>query len=89
MFLLKYVERQLSSCFSQKNRRNNGANESNISSLLDYCRVQPIGDIVSTPEGGGGQNNAECFLTECQNDKFSQYSIHSVEPWGGIISYSQ
>ena len=35
-------------------RRNNGANESNISSLLDYCRVQPIEDIVSTPKGGGG-----------------------------------
>ena len=52
MFLLKYVERQLSSCFSQKNRR-------------------------STAKPGGGQNNAECFLTECQNDKFSQYSIHS------------
>ena len=44
MFLLKYVERQLSSCFSQKNRR-------------------------STAKPGGGQNNAECFLTECQNDK--------------------
>ena len=35
-------------------RRNNGANEGNISSLLDYCRVQPIEDIVSTPKGGGG-----------------------------------
>ena len=44
MFLLKYVERQLSSCFSQKNRR-------------------------STAKPGGGQNNAECFLTECQNAK--------------------
>ena len=54
MFLLKYVERQLSSCFSQKNRRNNGANESNIPSSLDYCRVQPIEDIVSTAKLGGG-----------------------------------
>ena len=35
-------------------RRNNGANEGNISSSLDYCRVQPIEDIVSTATPGGG-----------------------------------
>ncbi len=49
-------------CFSKKNRRNNGANESNISSLLDYCRVQPIEDLVSTPKGGGGLN---LIIAEC------------------------
>ena len=32
----------------------NGANEGNISSSLDYCRVQPIEDIVSTATPGGG-----------------------------------
>ena len=37
-------------------RRNNGANESNISSSLDYCRMQPIEDIVSTATPGGGLN---------------------------------
>ena len=37
-----------------ENRGNNGANESNMSSLLDYCRVQPIEDRVSTAKPGGG-----------------------------------
>ena len=40
----------------RSDRGNNGANESNVSSLLDYCRVQPIEDRVSTPKGGGGSN---------------------------------
>ena len=35
-------------------RRNNGANEGNISSLLDYCRMQPVEDIVNTAKPGGG-----------------------------------
>ena len=39
-------------------RRDNGANEGNISSLLDYCRMQPIEDKVNTPKGGGGQNSS-------------------------------
>ena len=40
----------------RSDRGNNGANECNISSLLDYCRVQPIEDRVSTPKRGGGPN---------------------------------
>ena len=38
-----------------ENSGNNGANENNIPSSLDYCRVQPIEDIVNTPKGEGGQ----------------------------------
>ena len=38
----------------RSDRGNNGANECNISSLLDYCRVQPIEDRVSTAKPGGG-----------------------------------
>jgi len=40
--------------FHRNFRRNNGANEGNISSLLDYCRMQPIEDKVNTAKPGGG-----------------------------------
>ena len=55
---------QLSLCCEVKrsNRGNNGANESNISSLLDYCRVQPIEDRVSTPKGGGGPTHSSLYV---------------------------
>ena len=61
----------------RSDRGNNGANENNVSSLLDYCRVQPIEDRVSTPKGGGGPNMFFCSVKRIeQNDKFLFSDFH-------------